>query len=155
MQKINSALIFLDFRAVRFKGADARASLESCKDIADYACFVAKKTGIKVVSVFSVLPKKLVKTELLGTKTLTDGLLSGIEEKLKEVEALAYIDVLGQAPEDVKQVCEKSFRAVLPYSSLFGSKASSDVSRRIASMKALMQEKRLYREPLSRGGRQK
>lgn len=155
MQKINSAIVFLDFRSVRFKGSDAKASLELCKDIADYACFVAKKSGIKVVSVFSALPKSMRKAELLGTKTLTDSLLLGIEEKLKDIEALAYIEILGPVPEDVKKVCEKNFRTVLPYSSLFGAKAGSDVAKNIASIRTLLQQKRLYREPLSRGGRQK
>lgn len=155
MQKINSAIVFLDFRSVRFRGADAKASLELCKDIADYACFVAKKSGLKVVSVFSALPKKMVKAELLGTKTLTDSFLAGIEEKLKTTEALAYIEVLGPVPEDVKQVCEKSFRSILPYSRLFGSEAGSAVAKNIASNRTLLLRKKLYREPLSRGGRQK
>lgn len=155
MQKINSAIIFLDFRSVRFKGSDAKASLELCKDIADYACYVAKKSNIKVSSVFSVLPRKLIKAELLGTKTLTDALLLGIEEKLKSAEALAYIDVLGPVPEDVKQVCERNFRTVLPYSSLFGRGAGASVAKNIASMRTLLVQKKLYREPLMRGGRQK
>jgi hypothetical protein len=155
MQKINSALIFLDFRSIRFKGADTKGSLELCRDIADYACYVAKKSGIKVVSVFSALPKKLVRSDLLGTQTLTDNLLLGIEEKLKSVEALAYLEVLGPVPEDVKQVCEKSFRSILPYSRLFGSEAGSAVAKNIASNRTLLLRKKLYREPLSRGGRQK
>lgn len=156
MQRINSAIVFLDFRTVRFKGADATMSLSLCKDIVDYACFVAQKTGgIKAIGVFALLPKGMAKAEMLGTKTLSTNLMSAIEKKLESVESVAYIEGLGEVPDDLKQVCEKSFRTILPFSSLFGSKASSDVSRKIASIKNLLQEKKLYHEIPTRGGRRK
>lgn len=155
MQRISSTIVFLDFRTVRFKGADAAMSLSLCRDIVDYACFVAQKTGIKAIGVFALLPKGMVKAEMLGAKTLSTNLMSAIEKKLESVESVAYIEGLGEVPDDLRQVCEKSFRTILPFSSLFGFKASSDVSRKIASIKNLLQEKRLYHEIPTRGGRRK
>lgn len=155
MQRIKSTIVFLDFRKIRFKGADNDMSLSICKDIVDYACLVAQKSGIKTIGVFALLPKGMAKAEMLGTKVLSDNLMSAIADKLKEIESVAVIEGLGEIPSDLKEVCEKCFRSILPFSSLFGAKASTDVTRKIASIKGLLQQKRLYHEPPTRGGRQK
>lgn len=155
MQRIKSTIVFLDFRTIRFKGADTAMSLSLCKDIVDYACLVAQKSGVKTIGIFALLPKGMAKAEMLGTKTLSDNLMSAIENKLKEIESVAVIDGLGEIPNDLKEVCQRCFRTVMPFSSLFGTKASTDVTRKIATIKGLLQEKRLYHEPPTRGGRQK
>lgn len=158
MNRIQSTIVFCDFRRIRFAGMSSETAIELCRDVVDYACHIADRCGVKAVGVFSLVPSSMVRAELLGTQILSDSLMRAFDERLKDIESVAVLEGMGAAseiPADLKEVCGRNFRTVLPFSGLFDRKASTDVARRFAALRSGIDEHRFGRACQTRGSRTK
>lgn len=157
--KVSSMIVFCDVRKTPLAGLSESESLELCRDLTEYACFLAHERGVKAVSVFDLLPEGSISPATVHTAFLSENLIGAVSDELGFMEAVAVIEHLGAAsavPADLKAVCDEQFRTVKPFSWFFDPKVGDNFRREMLRQHA-QKEKPKGRAPenLMRGGRRR
>jgi len=158
--KVRSLIVFLDLRKLT-----SRKDIADCRELAEYACYLANERGVRAQSIMAMLPDGSITESSVRTQDFSKNMLSAVSDELEFVEGVGVLEHLGEAsriPEDLKTVCGEHFRPVKPFSHFFDAKASDDFRQEYLRHMAKKKKGKTmipgrYRKPetLMRGGRQK
>lgn len=156
--KAKNLIVFCDMRALPVLGFSDKETIELYKRMADFCCHLAEERKTNAVSIFDMLPEKNLTPERIRTDFFSQNMVGIIQDELPHYEAVAVIENLGKAsriPEDVKKVCDESFKTIKPFSWFFDKNTGDSLKSELTRQYGIIENRGRLPAPLLRGGRKR